>query len=148
MSTKTNQTPEDNELQEIYTHQINVRISDLNYGNHLSFNSLAGMLQESNVRWLKSINLNSTEINIQDNIAWMVKELNIKYISEAFYDNNLVISMHLKSTRQTSITIHYEINNTTLNKKTGIAACELVFVSTISKKITTIPSCISDALNL
>ena len=148
MNTQTNQTPEDNELQPIYTHHINVRISDLNYGNHLSFNSLAGMLQECNVRWLKSINLNSTEINIQDNIAWMVKELNIKYISEAFYDNNLVISMYLKSTRQTSITIHYEIDNKTLHKKTSIATCELVFVSTILKKITPIPSCISHALNM
>ena len=55
-------------LKKIHSFKLNVRINDLNYGNHLAFNSLAGMLQEANVSWLKSMNKEATELNIQDNI--------------------------------------------------------------------------------
>ena len=133
-------------LKKIHSFKLNVRINDLNYGNHLAFNSLAGMLQEANVSWLKSMNKEATELNIQDNIGWVMKELNIKFLSETFYDQTLIFDLYIKNSRKTSISIQYEIYNESADNNTAIAFCELAFVNTneTQKKISKVPRIILD----
>ena len=43
--------------------KVLVRISDINYGNHLGNDSLVSIIHEARILWLKS--LNYTELNIE-----------------------------------------------------------------------------------
>ena len=148
METNTNLKPE-KELKKIHSLCLRVRINDLNYGNHLAFNSLAGMLQEANVDWLKSIKDEATELNIHNNIGWMVRELNIKFISESFYDQELIFDMYIVDSRKTSISIQYEIYNKSTGKNTALAFCEMAFVkmNDLSKKVSRVPEIILDTIS-
>ena len=104
------------------------------------------MLQEANVSWLKSIENQASELNIQDNIGWVMRELNIKFLSETFYNQELVFDLYLKDSRKTSISIEYWIYNKSTGKNTALAFCELAFVKTngTSKKISKVPGIILD----
>jgi acyl-CoA thioester hydrolase len=46
----------------IFTTDIAVRITDINYGNHLGNDALVSILQEARMQWLTSNNY--TELNI------------------------------------------------------------------------------------
>lgn len=131
----------------LFTTTINVRVENLNYGNHLSFNALASMIQESNVRWLKSIKSSATELNIENNIGWMIREINIKYLSEGFYDDTLEFTLSLAEYRKTSITLNYEIFNTTKTIDTALATCELAFYNAEKNKVSRMPECILNCIS-
>ena len=128
----------------IFSTQIRVRIENLNYGNHLSFNSLASMIQETNVQWLKSIHRDATEIDIENNTGWVMKEIHINYLSEGFYNDEIIFDVYLNEAKKTYLVFEYKIYNLTAGKDIATAACKLAFVDKINRSIACIPQCISN----
>ena len=58
---------------------VNVLVSHQNYGNHLGYDAVLSLLQEARLRWLKTIRADLTEVNIEDGVGWLVKEVHLTY---------------------------------------------------------------------
>ena len=122
----------------IFTTQIAVRITDINYGNHLGNDALVSILQEARMLWLSS--LKYTELNIE-NTALIMADLFVEYKAESFYGDALLIDIFIGEITKVSFEIYYKI--TTLrneiitliaNAKTGMVCYDYA-----NKKVISIP---------
>lgn len=115
---------------------IAVRITDINYGNHLGNDSLLSLIHEARVRYLKNINL--TETNIGGCGIIMVDSV-IIYKSEIFYGDNLIFKIAVKDISNTGCDFYYHVLSHNNLKDAAIAKTGIVFYDYSKKKIVPVP---------
>ena len=106
---------------QLSTIELAVRISDINYGNHLGNDSLVGLLHDARMQWLRSLNF--TELDI-DGTGLIMSDLAVEYKSEAFYGDVLSVSIFVNDVSAVSFDLYYSVlnqNNLLIAKaKTGM----------------------------
>lgn len=126
----------------IATIGIKVRITDLNYGNHLGNDALVGILHEARVEWLQQYNY--TELNIEG-VGLIMSDLAVEYKREAFYGDVLAVSIFVAAVSSVSFELYYSVTNQHENlvakAKTG-----MVCYSYKQKKVTEMPMKFLDIL--
>ena len=134
------------EQHKLFSTRINVLVNHLNYGNHLGYDSLLSILHEVRLQWLKSINPTISEINIENNIGWMVKELHVLYHSEAKHGDELNIDLFTSGQTRTSVTLEHQVENKTTGKELSSAIITLVCFNFEKAKVSKIPNTLLSAL--
>ncbi len=120
----------------LFSTTIDVRINDINYGNHLGHDSLISLLHEARVRFLKSIGF--TELNICG-AGILVTTLLINYLGEAFYADDLTINIGIGEITKISIELVYEVLRKETNEKIALALTTLTFFDYSKRKVTKVP---------
>lgn len=69
---------------------IPVRITDLNYGNHVGNDSFVSIIHEARVQWLKQHGL--SELNIDD-AGLIMSDLAIEFKSESIYGDVIEVKI-------------------------------------------------------
>lgn len=114
---------------------IPVRITDINYGNHLGNDALVSIIHEARMQWLRQ--LGYTELNIEGN-GIIMSDLAVEYKNESFYGDQLKVVLSAGDTSSVSFELYYHIFNQhdieIARAKTG-----LVFYDYNAKKIAAIP---------
>lgn len=120
----------------IATVQIKVRITDINYGNHLGNDSLVGILHEARLQWL--LKSNYTELDIEG-VGLIMSDLAVEYKNESFYGDELSIALFVAEVTAVSFELYYALTNQNdkiiANAKTG-----MVCYSYQQKKVTGMPA--------
>jgi acyl-CoA thioester hydrolase len=86
---------------------IAVRITDINYGNHLGNDSMVGIIHEARVLWLKK--MQSTELDIAGT-SLIMSDLAVEYIGESFYGDTLNISIHAGEVSRVGFELFYSVH--------------------------------------
>ena len=122
----------------IFSTEIAVRITDINYGNHLGNDALVSMLHDARMQWLSS--LNYTELNIE-NAALIMADLAVEYKAESFYGDVLFIGISIGEITKVSFEIFYEVTAIRSDKKILIAKAKtgMVCYDYEAKKVANIP---------
>ena len=122
----------------IFSTEIAVRITDINYGNHLGNDALVSMLHDARMQWLSS--LNYTELNIE-NAALIMADLAVEYKAESFYGDVLFIGISIGEITKVSFEIFYEVTTIRSDKKILIAKAKtgMVCYDYEAKKVANIP---------
>jgi len=87
--------------------EVRVRITDINYGNHLGNDALVSILHEARVMWLQQ--LGYTEMNIED-CSIIMSDLAINYLKESFYGDILRIEIAVDLMSNVGFELCYRIN--------------------------------------
>ena len=101
---------------------IEVRITDLNYGNHLANDSLLSIIHEARVRFLKHHNY--TELDI-DGIGIMMADVVIIYKSQSYYGDSLEIQVGVGDISKKSCDFYYRV---TKEEDNVVALCKTAIV--------------------
>lgn len=101
---------------------IKVRVTDLNYGNHLANQALLGMAHEARVQWLASLGF--TELNFAG-AGLIMADSAIVYKSEGFYGDALLFELGVNDIHKLGFDLYYKVSNQSTGKlvaeiKTGI----------------------------
>lgn len=117
---------------------IPVRITDINYGNHLGNDSLVGIIHEARVQWLKLMGY--TELNIED-CSIIMSDIAVNYLNESFHGDLLSVSIHLGDLTSAGFELFYLIETTRDEKKITIAKAKtgIVFYDYKKRKIVPFP---------
>ena len=115
-----------------------IRITDINYGNHLGNDALVGLLHEARVTWLNQ--LGWTELNI-DGASIIMSDLAVQYLNEAFYGQLLEIELYSGEITAAGFELYYKV---TVNSNNGIiniakAKTGIVFFDYSSRKVRNMP---------
>jgi acyl-CoA thioester hydrolase len=102
----------------IFATDIPVRITDINYGNHVGNDALVSIVHEARMQWLASNNF--TELNI-GGAALIMADLAVEYKAESFYGDTLTVAISIGEITKISFEIFYEITTTRNDKKIVIA---------------------------
>jgi acyl-CoA thioester hydrolase len=126
-------------VDKIFTIGIKVRISDINYGNHVGNDALVSIIHEARMQWLSHNNF--TELNIGDAALIMV-DLAVEYKAESFYGDTLNVAISIGEITKISFEIFYEITTTRNDKKILIANAKtgMVCFDYETKKVTRVPN--------
>ena len=130
----------------IFTASIPVRITDINYGNHLGNDALVSIIHEARMLWLESGKF--TELNI-GGAALIMSELAVEYKAESFYGDLLSVSIAVAEVQKISFEIYYEISTTRNDKKILIANAKtgMVCYDYEAKKVALLPQMFIDFIN-
>jgi acyl-CoA thioester hydrolase len=111
----------ENKLTEI---KIPVRISDINYGNHLGNDAFVSIIHEARVQWLQQHKYSELDF---DGAGLIMSELVVEFKNESFYGDIILVEIYAGETTRVSFEIFYQLsvirNNTTLilaKAKTGM----------------------------
>lgn len=120
----------------VFSTNLDIRIHDINYGNHLGNDSLISLLHEARVRLLKSKQY--TELDI-DGLGILITSLAVKYLNEAFYSEKLIVNIEIGDFSKTSVELIYQVITQQTEKEIARALTTMTFYDYEKAKVAAIP---------
>jgi acyl-CoA thioester hydrolase len=104
--------------------KIPVRISDINYGNHVGNDAFVSIIHEARMQWLQQQGY--TELDFAG-VGLIMSDLAIEFKNESFYGDIIEVAIYSGETARVSFELFYQLsairNNTKIilaNAKTGM----------------------------
>lgn len=117
---------------------VPVRISDINYGNHLGNDAFVSIIHEARMQWLMQYGF--TELNIEGT-GLILADLAIEFKNESFYGDAVEITIAVGEISKISFELYYKLTAKRNDKiillafaKTGIVSYDYV-----AKKVIAVP---------
>lgn len=120
----------------LYETETDIRISDINYGDHLGNDSVLSLAHEARLRFLKS--LGYTEKNI-DGKGIIMTDAAIVYKSEGYHGDTLKIRIAADDINNLGFDLIYKFIRASDNKEIALVKTGIVFFDYERKKITSLP---------
>jgi acyl-CoA thioesterase FadM len=127
-----------------FSTEIRLRVTDMNYGNHLGNDALLGILHEARCRFLQ--NLGYTEMNLEG-LGIIMTDSAIVYKSEAFTGDILQINVAAGDFNKYGFDLYYRVWNVSQNKLTAEAKTGICTFNYQSKKLASLPEAARARLN-
>lgn len=121
---------------------IPVRVTDLNYANHLSNDAILGMAHEARMRWFKHHGY--TEIDAEG-VSFIMADCAIVYKAECFYGQELKVSVGVGDYSRVSFDIYYRFELEAESKVVAEIKTGLVCFNYEVKKVRTVPAALKEA---
>jgi len=120
----------------VFTTEIDVRITDINYGGHLGHDRILSLAQEVRARFLNKHGF--TELNI-DGAGLIVRDAVISYKKEVFYGETLKIDMAVIDVKEKTCDFVYKFTETSSGSEVAMAKVGAVFFDYRRRKSAVIP---------
>jgi acyl-CoA thioesterase FadM len=104
-----------------YRLSIPVRITDINYGNHLGNDSLVTLVHEARVQWLSNEGFSEMSVG---GAGLIMNELMVNYMNESVYGDILDFEIVTGDIGSIGFEIFYDIHTTRNDKKVQIAVAK------------------------
>ncbi len=128
-----------------FTTTIPIRITDLNYGNHVGNDTILSMIHEARVQFLQQLGYG--ELNLAG-VGLIMSDVAIEFKSELFYGDAVIASVVAGDLTKISFDLYYK-----LEKKSGdstqlvaVAKTGMVCYDYGKKKVAAIPMEVVDKL--
>lgn len=115
---------------------VDVRISDINYGNHMGNDALLSILHESRIRFLA--NIKCTEMDVFG-ASLIMSDVAIQYKNEAYHQDQLLIEITAFDFAPTSFDLFYYVTRTSDQKIIALAKTNMVCYDYTNKKMMEVP---------
>lgn len=115
---------------------IPVRITDINYGNHLGNDSFLSILHEARMRWIHQHGW--TELNIEKTGLIMV-DMAVRFKSEAVFGDTLRVHLTPVDWTQLGFDLVYLATNATTGAEVARAQSGMIFFDYTTRRLTSMP---------
>lgn len=122
---------------------IPVRISDINYNNHLGHDSIITMIHEARVRFLNAYGF--TELDI-DGFGLVMTDLAVLYKAEVFYGEILTIEVTVRDFTKYGFDFVYRISNKETGGEVARAKTGVLIFDYTKRKVITVPKSFRSAI--
>ena len=121
-----------------FTTTIPIRITDLNYGNHVGNDSILSIIHEARVQFLKHFGLEELEFNGAELI---MSDVVIEFKNELFYGDILIASVTATEFSKVAFEIYYKLEKETEGKNIPVAFAKtgMVCFDYNTRKIAAVP---------
>jgi acyl-CoA thioester hydrolase len=117
---------------------VPVRITDINYGNHLGNDAFVSIIHEARIQWLQRHNY--TELNIEGR-GLILADLAVEFKAESFYGDIIEVIIAAGEISKASFELYYQLSTQRNDKKFVLALAKTGMVSYDygAKKVIAIP---------
>ena len=124
---------------------IPVRITDINYGNHVGNDAFVSIIHEARMQWLQQHGY--TELNIEGT-GLILADLIVEFKSEAFYGDIIEIIISVGEISKVSFEFFYQLSATRNEKNILLALAKtgMVCYDYENKKVISIPEELKEIL--
>ena len=128
----------------IFTCQIKVRITDLNYGGHLSNDAILRLIQEARVQFLHT--LGGSEMTIHG-AGIILADAQLIFKAEAFYNDALNIDLAIQDWGKCDCAFYYRLTRDRDAKCIALARIRTVFFDYSRRKVVAVPEKLKEQVN-
>jgi acyl-CoA thioester hydrolase len=126
-----------------FSTDISVRISDINYNNHLGHDSIITLIHEARVRFLNAHGF--TELNI-DGFGLVMTDLLVLYKAEVFYGEILTIEVDIRDFTKYGFDFVYRITNKETDTEVARAKTGVLIYDYAQRKVVAVPKSFRSAM--
>jgi acyl-CoA thioester hydrolase len=119
-----------------FTTDLNIRISDINYGGHLGNDSVLSLVHEARVRFLKSLGYSELDI---EGAGIIMGDAAIVYKAEGFHGETLTIDVAVLDIQNASCDFVYRLTKKDTGVEIARAKTGIVFYDYSTKKTVSVP---------
>jgi len=122
----------------IFHTEIGVRVSDLNYGNHVGNDSVLTLMQEARTLFYRSMGFES-EVRLEGMIGQIVSDAAIVYKAESFLGDTLKVEIAVGDLNKYGFDLFYKITNKATGKEIALGKTGIVCFDYSKRKMASIP---------
>ena len=128
------------------TIEIPIRITDINYGDHVGNDSIVAIIHEARMQFLRHHGF--TELDIEG-IGLIMSDLVVEFKNESFYKDVITVKMGLGEISKVSFELIYNLVTNRNDKHVTIsnAKTSMVCYDYNTKKVVSIPQKLRDILS-
>ncbi|RYY99136.1 MAG: thioesterase [Chitinophagaceae bacterium] len=123
---------------------IPVRVTDLNYGNHLGNHALLGLVHEARMQYLAS--LGATELRFFGT-SLIMSDAAIEYKGEAFYGDELAFAIGAGEWSRVGFELYYRVSKDEGKTTVALAKTGMICFDYDSRKVASIPEAAKAAMS-
>jgi len=120
----------------LFTHELAVRITDLNYGNHLAHDTLVSLLHEARARFFRMHEMEEGDV---DGAGVILTDLAVSYRTQAFFGQALRVEIGVGSTSSRGCELLYRVTNKKSGDLVALASTGILFFDYAANKVVTMP---------
>jgi acyl-CoA thioesterase FadM len=130
----------------IYQTEITVRVSDLNYGNHVGHDSILTLMQEGRVTFYRSVGFED-ELKFEGAVGQIIADAAIQYKSESFLGDVLICKIGVLEISQYGFDMIYLLENKNTGKEVARGKTGIVCFDYQTRKVARVPDILLSKLN-
>ena len=127
----------------LFRHELAVRITDLNYGNHLGHDTLVSLLHEARAAFFRHLGFEEWDT---EGCALVVVDLVVSYRAEARFGQVLEVAIGLGDVGSRSCELLYRVTDRNRGTVVALAMTGVVFLDPSTHRVVTIPAAFKQAL--
>lgn len=117
-----------------FSTQMTVRITDLNYGNHLGNDSVLSLIHEARVRFLQYMGYSELDLA---GVGIIMSDAAIQFKKEAFYGDVLTIEVATGDFSRVAFDIYYRLK--IVDQEIAVAKTGIVCFDYATRKVVAVP---------
>jgi acyl-CoA thioester hydrolase len=129
----------------VFTTEIGVRVTDLNYGNHVGNDSILGLMHEARIQYYRSLGLKN-ELNFEGAVGQVISDAAIVYKSEAFLGDILVCQIAAADFNKYGFDLFYLMTNKVTGKEVARGKTGIVCFDYDKRKVASVPEILRSKL--
>lgn len=119
-----------------FSTKLPVRITDVNYGNHLGNDAVLGLLHEARMQFLKAAGY--TELNLAG-VGLIMADVAIEFKAEAFYGDVLTASVAAGDFSKIGFDLYYKLVKSETETVVALAKTGMVCFDYEKRKVAAVP---------
>jgi acyl-CoA thioesterase FadM len=126
---------------------IHIRITDLNYGNHVGNDTILSILHEARVQWLQYFGYG--ELNF-GGLGLIMSDVAIEFKNEVFYGEKIIASVTASEFSKFAFEVYYKLEKESADKRILVASAKtgMVCYDYSAKKIAGVPEEVKKKLTI
>lgn len=122
----------------MFTTELTIRASDLNYGNHVGHDSILTLMQEARINFYRSIGFQN-ELSFEGAVGQIIADATVQYKSESFLGDVLIVRIAVDDITKYGFDMLYQIENKSTGKEVARGKTGIVCFNYDLKKVASIP---------
>jgi acyl-CoA thioester hydrolase len=131
----------------LFSTEIPVRVTDLNYGNHVGNDSILGLMHEIRIQFYRSLGLKN-ELNFEGAVGQVISDAAIVYKSEAFLGDVLTGRIAAADFNKYGFDLYYLLTNKATDKEVARGKTGIVCFDYDKRKIASVPEILRSKLQV
>ncbi len=121
----------------LFSTEIPVRITDINYGGHLGNDSVLSMVHEARVQCLRHFGFTEADI---DGVGIIMTDAVVVYRHESFYGDVLRIDVAVQDFSRTGCDFVFRLTDAKSGREIALAKTGVVFFDYKNRKVVAVPT--------
>ena len=120
----------------LFKHELSVRVTDLNFADHLAHDSIISLLHESRAQFFKANGMSELDV---DGKGIIMADIAVNYRSEAYFGDVLVVEIALGDFSSKGCDFFYKMINKQTGDTVAVAKTGIVFMDYETRKLAPVP---------
>lgn len=131
----------------LFRTELNVRVSDLNYGGHVGNDTMLTLLQEARVRFYRKLGFKD-EVSFEGPVGQIIADAALQYKSESFLGDVLVIEIAVSEVNKYGFDMLYRVTNGETGKEVARGKTGIVCFDYAKRKVAPLPAVLLEKLGI